>query len=412
MAELIRVGLVIDDGGNAGVVDRNVQGLNRLGLAAEGGTRGINKIERALSTMAFQAAGIPGPMGQLSTTLLQFGIGGPVTLAFVAGFAAMSVAMKTLGLAAEESEERIGKLLEEAQKLGRAPDADLLVQQLGLQTTINLSRKALGPNATRSDVQALGFASGMLDEGRRGVIAARLATAEAGLITVTNELTLVRQAQVSMASGGTRGGITATDWVRLGIPGLAGGMQGRFSDTGPGPFARFGAFAPRVAGTGPDNFLGNAFARDLAQVDTSLPAEFWAKVPHPGLARGLGVAAGGLGMLAGVAGRGNAGGSFLQGAGGLLGSIPGGQVAGGVVGILGGIVSLFGHKESAEEKQLKELEKVNASLREQLEFARREELRQLTIRVRPGALEDPRSVDALARLQRDAKDRKVTVDFG
>lgn len=405
MADIIRVGMVIDDGGAQGAISRTVVGLNRLASAADSNTMGMRKVQGALAAFSYQAIGMAGPMGQLASSFLAFGPGGIISVGFVAGFTAMSVAMKMLGLAAEESEERIGKLLEEAQKLGRAPDADLLVQQLGLQTTINLSKKALGPNATRSDVQALGFASGMLDDGVRGVIKDRLATAEAGLITVTAKLTEVRFGQIRAAIKDTGVGFDVTPGDRALLNGPLG-------------FAAFGAgrgLALPAFGSGQMTPSALSIERILELQDQMFQGEGAIRTQKGGrfgVGQGLGVAAGGLGMLAGTLGRGNAGGSFLQGAGGLLGSIPGGQVAGGVVGILGGIVSLFGHKESAEEKQLKELEKVNASLREQLEFARREELRQLTIRVRSGALGDPRSADALARLARDAKDRKITVDFG
>src|SRR5689334_18060228 len=68
--------------------------MNRI---ADESHRGLGKVENATAALAFELNGISGPSGHiahLATSLLQFGTGGEVVLAAVAGFAALGLAIK------------------------------------------------------------------------------------------------------------------------------------------------------------------------------------------------------------------------------------------------------------------------------------------------------------------------------
>lgn len=78
---------------------QQVQGA--AGMAA----RGIKVLERGIGGLAFQAAGVPGPIGKMSATLLGMGVGGPVTLAVIAGMGLIAAAFNKVGEAAEEAEK-------------------------------------------------------------------------------------------------------------------------------------------------------------------------------------------------------------------------------------------------------------------------------------------------------------------
>jgi hypothetical protein len=103
--------------------DMNRMAASTFTFGDQGG-RGINKIERALSGMVVQMAGVDARVAQLSTAMLAFGVGGPVTLGFVAGFAAMTLAMKILARQTEEELQLLYDLQAEADKLRRTPVMD------------------------------------------------------------------------------------------------------------------------------------------------------------------------------------------------------------------------------------------------------------------------------------------------
>jgi hypothetical protein len=354
MAEIIRIGLAIDDRGGVATLRATETGLQRVGLAADGGSRGINKIERALSALAFQAAGIPGPIGSLSTALLQFGIGGTVTLGFVAGFAAMTLAMRAFGRAAEEEQERVGELLASVERLTRAPGADALVQRLSLRTIIregedrlaatrqvfDLSRVGPGAQSTRTENILQGAARNQVErnvEGARTALRAldAMAASAARAATFLDRLAFAAGAGFALTTVPTRtelNAIRATGMAgTLGVVGTVAGGMAAFPGTRnqgvmrPGDFDRIQRMAQADAMTN-FNTLRNPTFNPQRGMD---------------LASGLGLAASGVATLGGIAGRGSAVGSGLMGIGGIVGAIPGGQVAGGAIALVGALVSAF-----------------------------------------------------------------------
>jgi hypothetical protein len=85
--------------------------------AARASTESAGKLREGLQAVAFQAAGIDGPIGKLSSTLLSFGAGSTLVLAATAGVGAVALAMRTMvgpATAAREASEKFAKSLQGA----------------------------------------------------------------------------------------------------------------------------------------------------------------------------------------------------------------------------------------------------------------------------------------------------------
>jgi hypothetical protein len=121
--------------------DAAVSAEKKTAVFAEGGTRGFGKIERAVEGLALEAAQMENGFGRLGGAALQFGVGGEVTVAFLAGFAAMRLVMDYFNAEAEETAERLRAVYAEADKLRRADFADEIVKRLTAQTALNAAVK-------------------------------------------------------------------------------------------------------------------------------------------------------------------------------------------------------------------------------------------------------------------------------
>lgn len=68
----------------------------RLGETATHGARGLHMVRSAAAALAFQAAGVPGPVGKIAEGLLLFGAGSTVVLGAVAGLALVAGAVRAV----------------------------------------------------------------------------------------------------------------------------------------------------------------------------------------------------------------------------------------------------------------------------------------------------------------------------
>lgn len=87
------------------------------GLATGLATRtapSLRAVSNAFRGLAFSAVGVPGPIGRVSAILLTMGTGGTVTLAVLAGLAAIGAALKLLSLQADRAAARIKEMAEAA----------------------------------------------------------------------------------------------------------------------------------------------------------------------------------------------------------------------------------------------------------------------------------------------------------
>lgn len=66
----------------------------RLGETATHGARGLHMVRSAAAALAFQAAGVPGPVGKIAEGLLLFGAGSTVVLGAVAGLGLVAGAVR------------------------------------------------------------------------------------------------------------------------------------------------------------------------------------------------------------------------------------------------------------------------------------------------------------------------------
>lgn len=65
----------------------------------------MGTLKQGISSLAFQAAGLPGPLGKMTTSLLSFAGGSALVLGVVAGLGLISAAFNKIGEAAENAEK-------------------------------------------------------------------------------------------------------------------------------------------------------------------------------------------------------------------------------------------------------------------------------------------------------------------
>lgn len=100
---------------SAGLAKANA-GLQQLGRSGPGARAGLRAVEIGARTLAFQAAGLTGGMGQLARGFLLFGGGSALMLGAVAGIGAVALAYRHFTKAAREAHEAQEKLNEEIRK--------------------------------------------------------------------------------------------------------------------------------------------------------------------------------------------------------------------------------------------------------------------------------------------------------
>ncbi len=106
------------------------EGVAQAGEFAGGSERGIRRMEFALGSLAAEATGANHALGTLIEGLLLFGSGSVLTVAALAGIAAIAVAFKEMDRGWKDTEADIDKLGKSLDALG--PHAKLVAEQIKL----------------------------------------------------------------------------------------------------------------------------------------------------------------------------------------------------------------------------------------------------------------------------------------
>lgn len=93
-----------------------LQAFNGIMSTSAGATRkaveGVGTLRSGLASLASQAAGVPGPIGAISSVLLSMGIGSLTTAGVFAGIAGVTVLIRKMGEAAREERKSVADFLE------------------------------------------------------------------------------------------------------------------------------------------------------------------------------------------------------------------------------------------------------------------------------------------------------------
>lgn len=125
-----------DGGLSAGLAKANA-GLAQIGKSGPGARTGLRAVEQGARALAFEAAGLAGPMGRVFSGLLQIGGGSAAVVGAVAGIGAIAFAYNALTKesreAAEAEKKHREELIRSAQQ--RAQAALPASQRIGVETT-------------------------------------------------------------------------------------------------------------------------------------------------------------------------------------------------------------------------------------------------------------------------------------
>lgn len=140
----------------------------------------VSKLRQGLTSLAIAATGVPGPIGQVSSSLAPLAFGGGVTVGVLAGIAAMAVAFDRITANARRIKEEIKKatdaideLVKKQQQgaLGDLPEQRAVMQkglydaERNLRTLQTQQRSIAAARAVDPAVAtALGMAAGTLDQ--------------------------------------------------------------------------------------------------------------------------------------------------------------------------------------------------------------------------------------------------------
>jgi len=137
---------------SAGLAKSNAA-LGQLARSGPNAGQGLRAVERGAQLLAFQAAGLTGPLGRVSAGLLQLGGGNALVLGAVAGVGAIAFAYSALTKESREAAEAQQKLRDEivrtaaARSEARVPES----QKIGrdVSTTQDELRRLQGERAAR-----------------------------------------------------------------------------------------------------------------------------------------------------------------------------------------------------------------------------------------------------------------------
>ena len=369
--------------------------IQRVEKHAAGSTRGLSLLRGGLQSLAFQATGVSGPIGKITTGLLTLGAGSAAVIGVVAGMALIAGAWK---LATAEI-NKYNKATEDAIALGHsllnsAHDA-AVAQRAQISGQLTDARAALGRalNPPRQVAKGGSF-PGVVDE-----------TEVTRLNTQISQLTFnlgLAQRNVDRATESLRNQNKVAKDTADSFRELAAEVK-KYSQLlketlqaaalqaivgGPATIAPFGF--PSAGFTGkvpsitksPDELTKALIDLDTALADTADAAQLTAARMIQAFA----------GLAATLVSGGSAGG-FLAGLGGIIGVVN--PIAGAIVGGLGSILLA---SESNEERRHQELLAALEPVGETLFLL--------------ANTSDPDSIDSFVRRSEQATGRRVTVRFG
>jgi hypothetical protein len=339
--------------------------------------RVIRSTAMAFEHMAASAIGVEGPLGRVASTLLMFGTGGAVGIAILGGLAAISLAMKVMAEDAKKAAQETKKLTDELTKLSPHGVVEAARIQISpLQIEASRIQAELDARARfRAQFGPLGALIPDFDDGKRK----RLAELNKQIADITNtqilpaerawteelrkreeiaererqrRLKALRdQAVIDAELAGFRGqGLGGVQPFGLDIGAFFAGLPSRPAPSG-AAFNRPTTFG--ASGGGP-RFQIPGFGA-MTGADTSIALAGHPPVPPEVIGaikdtqqRLLVSIIGSVTNVIAALAAGGGPGAALAGIGAGISLVPGGQIAGAVLGGLGAIISAFGKSKDAQ----------------------------------------------------------------
>jgi len=376
---LVRV-LYRDEGAATGLTKIN-QELRRVDQFGPGARRGMRLVETGMRSLAFEAVGAQGAVGQLAQGLLLFGGGSAAVLGVAAGIGAVIGVYKlatreTRNL--EKANQDLAKAFQETAATGAVAAAGLRV--FAAEEAVAVAQAAVG--RARGGAEPLGpgqrlpGVSGVMqdvtDRLRRSVfredIGAKIIMAETNLTTATNTLTAAENNRAEAlrkareAGAPTSAALRAEARAFLETMGLSGRAMIGPTPTGQlvgrgGPIPQFGQGfrldqAGHVAAIEADVARVRAFGLDILKQLVPTEAEFQEQLTLLNRAVAAGVIPAerraeaeaklreAMGKTARAAERSAV--AMIGAFGALVGAIAGGGGPGGILGALGGVAAAAG----------------------------------------------------------------------
>jgi hypothetical protein len=334
-------GMQIADGAVANFTNRTANATR----AVEGTERGLRVAERGFQNLAFRLAGVEGPIGKITEGLLMFGGGSSLVLTVTAGLGAIALAYQVV----QKSIEETRRVTDEYIKTANAAQTPIQIgasrtglegHRDALQALITNARSHAGNGRMRDQLEASAPFIGVQQD--------LLATVGAlnGLTLKTKELAKAAQeAHDHMAELAMTANIQESNelWNTAAANAMKYAMSLNRINT---------AFDDMVAKQNkainlPSQWdiadIGNWAVSDAIKGGIKIP-DF--KAPKMNdvtkTATAIGQLSSSILLLGSVAGQtGSRFSQFLLGAGGIVGSVPGGQIAGAGIGLAGALLGLF-----------------------------------------------------------------------
>lgn len=322
------------------------QQINRFGGTAMSARRGVSQMQFGLQALAFQAAGIPGPVGRAVSAIGMLGAGSFTTLAVVAGIGAIALAYKLAAKEANDlivSTERLNTSYRDIVAGGRPlvllqnRIQTALQQQTEAQAKLDRLRQTVGMGKTRGSPGEIALAETNVEAATRVVIALRQLRPEmvaaAQLVTIT-----FQQGAAQLA----RGGVFQALRARLEAP--AFGAAGLGLGGTPLSFANIRGNVPRFVPDplAPEQFPPREFfISDLVKEGGKTRQPGFKMTPEFAIMSSMA-------LLQGAQGGGVGG--FLGAAAGPVSMIN--PLAGAITAGVGGIFSLFDRSEERRHREL------------------------------------------------------------
>jgi len=214
--DIIAKALFVDNGAAAGVAKFNAQ-IHDVVRAAPGGARGFRMLETGLQSLAFEAAGIQGPIGRVAEGLLRFGGGSALVLGAVAGLGLIAAAYRASAAEAEQLQASNEKLAESWRNVA-ARGRPLVALGNELQKAIDAETAAQDKlNALSTPLES---GPGPKFGSTRGT-GGEIALAQTGLsqaqANVTQARRIFQEAQVQLAADAQKAGLKTAQAFMEGI---------------------------------------------------------------------------------------------------------------------------------------------------------------------------------------------------
>lgn len=306
---------------------------------------GVAKLQNAFGNLAVAAAGIPGPVGRVASTLGQFAIGGAVTVAVLAGIAALTFAWRKFREEAVRAEEAMKKVREGALSgTEAAMRARLAIYQ---QREANLAngREATGGRAIDLSLVGVNARKKLLEETRDIIAQLGQSLAAIDRAKASEEMERFAAAAERSAEAAARMEGRLADGLDFAIRAYAKSLADAHDEA-----ERF-----KEAFAGPTGAFGGVTQGDIQNVIESVQklldelTEMEKKAKQLQAIR-IGAGLGGIAGIASSAGgaMGVLGGAISGGIGGIAGG-PVGVAAGAMNGLIGGLMSLSDSAGRAKE---------------------------------------------------------------